>query len=95
MARLKIGVIADETPVKLAVTIPAAVHRDLLAYAQALTREAGQTVEPAHLVAPMLTRFMATDRAFAKWRRFQKSAAPGTSTEPQVSGGRPGDSMDR
>jgi hypothetical protein len=95
MARLKIGPIADETPVKLAVTIPAAVHRDLVAYAQAASRESGQTVEPAHLVGPMLARFMATDRAFAKWRRSQKSAGLGTSPDRHLSGGRPGESIER
>lgn len=73
MARLKIGAIADETPVKLSVVLPAAVHRDLATYADALSKENGHTVEPAQLVGPMLMRFMATDRAFAKWRRTQRS----------------------
>jgi hypothetical protein len=95
MTRLKIGAIADETPVKLVITIPAAVHRDLLAYAQAASRETARTVEPAQLVGPMLTRFMATDRAFAKWRRSQKSAEPGTSTSDHLSGTRPGESIER
>ena len=55
---------------KLAVELPAAVHRDLVAYAQVLARETGQgAVEPAKLIAPMLARFMATDRAFARLRR--------------------------
>jgi len=95
MARLKIGAIADETPVKLAVTIPAAVHRDLVAYAQAASRETGQTVEPAQLVGPMLTRFMATDRAFAKWRRSQKSTEHGSSATAHVSGMRFGESNEQ
>ena len=42
-------------PVKLTVELPAAVHRDLVAYAEALGRETGQPVnEPAKLIAPML-----------------------------------------
>jgi hypothetical protein len=70
MAKLKLGTIADEKPVKLTVELPAAVHRDLLAYANALARETGQPIaDPLKLVAPMLARFMATDRAFAKARR--------------------------
>jgi hypothetical protein len=70
MAKLKLGAIADEKPVKLTVELPAAVHRDLLAYAKALARETGQPIaDPLKLVAPMLARFMATDRAFAKARR--------------------------
>jgi hypothetical protein len=38
MAKLKLGGIADDKPVKLTVELPAAVHSDLLAYAKALAR---------------------------------------------------------
>lgn len=70
MAKLKLGVIADDKPVKLTIELSAAVHRDLVAYGQVLARETRQAdIEPAKLVAPMLARFMATDRAFAKLRR--------------------------
>ncbi len=70
MTKLKLGSIPDDKPVKLAVELPAAVHRDLLAYAEALAGETGQPIaDPAKLVGPMLTRFMATDRAFARVRR--------------------------
>ena len=70
MAKLKLSAIADEKPVKLTVELPAAVHRDLLAYAKALAHETGQPIaDPSKLVAPILARFMATDRAFAKVRR--------------------------
>jgi len=70
MAKLKLGAIAADKPVKLTVQLPANVHRDLLDYAEALARETGQPIsDPAQLVAPMLERFMATDRAFAKARR--------------------------
>jgi len=70
MAKLKLGGIADDKPVKLTVELSAAVHRDLLAYAKALARETGQPIaDPSKLVAPILAQFMATDRAFAKARR--------------------------
>ena len=76
MATLKLGAIADDKPVKLTVELPAAVHRDVLAYAKALARETGQPIaDPLKLVAPMLARFMATDRAFAKARPKIKSKA--------------------
>ena len=71
MPKLKLGLIPDEKPVKLTIDLPASVHRDLLAYGDVLARETGQTVELAQLVAPMLTRFMATDRAFAMKRRVR------------------------
>ena len=75
MAKLKLGAIADDKPVKLTVELPAALHRDLVAYGQALARETGQgAVEPAKLVAPMLARFMAADRAFAKLRRVTSTS---------------------
>jgi hypothetical protein len=55
--------------VKLTVELSAAVHRDLVAYGQVLARETGQgAVEPTKLIGPMIARFMATDRAFAKLR---------------------------
>jgi hypothetical protein len=43
----------------------------------------------------MLLRFMATDRAFAKWRRSQKSAEPGTPTSDHESGIRTGIGVER
>jgi hypothetical protein len=70
MAKLKLGAITDDKPVKLTVELPAAVHRDLVAYAKALARETGRPIaDPSKLVAPILAQFMATDRAFAKARR--------------------------
>ena len=75
MSKLKLGAILDEKPVKLTVDLPAAIHRDLVVYAEALGRETGQTIDPAKLVAPMLTRFMSADRAFAKARRSARGAA--------------------
>jgi hypothetical protein len=77
LAKLKLGVIADDRPVKLTIELPATVHRDLVAYGQVLAREIGQgAVEPAKLIAPMLERFMATDRAFAKLRRGTALTGP-------------------
>jgi hypothetical protein len=75
MTKLKLGAIADDKPVKLTVDLPANVHRDLAVYADLLARETGQSIpDPAKLVAPMLARFMATDRAFAKTRRTSHPA---------------------
>lgn len=69
MSKLKLGPLADDKPVRLTVELPATTHRDLVAYAEVLGRENGQAVEPGKLIAPMLARFMATDRGFAKARR--------------------------
>ena len=54
MTKLKLSTLPDDKPVKLTVDLPAAIHRDLVAYAEVLGRETGQALEPAKLVAPML-----------------------------------------
>ena len=77
MAKLKLGTIPDDKPVKLTVELPAAIHRDLVAYGNALGRETGQgSVEPAKLIGPMLARFMATDRVFVRLRRTNATPQP-------------------
>jgi hypothetical protein len=69
MTKLKIGTVDEDKPVILKVKLSAAVHRDLIAYSEALKSEAGQLVDPETLVGAMVARFMATDRAFRKVRR--------------------------
>jgi hypothetical protein len=70
MAKLKLGALEDDKPVKVTVELPAAVHRELLAYAEVLAQETGKPVsDPVKLIPPMISRFMATDRGFAKARR--------------------------
>ena len=87
MVKLKLGAILDDRPVKLTIELPAALHRDLVAYAELLGRETGQAVEPARLIAPMLARFMTTDRAFAKARRSLRAAGePNRTTAPSGPG---------
>jgi hypothetical protein len=70
MTKLKLGTIADDKPIKVTVELPGPLHRDLVAYAEILARESGQPLaDPAKLIAPMVQRFIATDRGFAKARR--------------------------
>jgi hypothetical protein len=74
MMKLKLSTIPDDRPVKVAIELPAALHRDLVAYAEILARSSGEKTppDPSKLIAPMLQRFIATDRAFAKARKEQK-----------------------
>lgn len=77
MAKLKLSALADEKPVKLNVELPAALYRDLVAYAEILAHETGkEAAEPVRLIVPMLERFMATDRAFAKARNAKRLTDP-------------------
>ena len=72
--KLKLSAIPDDKPVKLTVELPAEVHRNLVAYADVMARDSGEAApEPARLIAPMLQRFMATDRAFARLRKSNRT----------------------
>ena len=73
LTKLKLGPLADDKQVKLTLELPAALHRDLVAYGEILGREAGQpSIPPGRLIVPMLERFIeliATNHGFAKARR--------------------------
>jgi len=71
MTKLKLSALLDDRPVKITVELPAPVHRDLVAYAAILAKASGEPTpaDPAKLVAPMLQRFMATDKGFSKAKR--------------------------
>jgi hypothetical protein len=73
MTKLKLGPIPDDKPMTVKLELPAALHRDLVVYAEVLARETGQLAnDPVKLIVPMLERFIATDRGFAKARRMGK-----------------------
>ena len=70
MTRLKLSDLADEKPVRLTLELPARLHRELVAYAVALNEgEAKGAPPPERLIPPMIERFIATDRSYAKTRR--------------------------
>lgn len=74
MTRLSLSDITDRKPVKVTVEIPARLHRDLLAYGVVLNNGEGKGApSPEQLIPPMIERFIATDRGFARLRK------PGTS----------------
>lgn len=70
MTRLKLEDLADEKPVRLTVEVSARLHREMVAYAAALNGgDAKGAPTPERLIPPMIERFIATDRSFAKTRR--------------------------
>ena len=90
MTRLKLGAIPDDKPVKLTVELPADVHRDLCAYADALARQNGQKVETALPNAPLLARAPAANsstlvRACSIRCRFSKTQLPNARTGTTIS----------
>lgn len=83
MAKLKLGPITNDKPVKVSLSLPGALHRDLVAYAEVLARETGEPApDPVKLIVPMLERFIATDREFAKARREADSDASLSASQP-------------
>jgi hypothetical protein len=74
MNKLKLGAIPDDKPVKVTLELPAALNRDLATYAELLSQETGKPVgDPIRLIVPMLERFMATDRGFARSRKAPRA----------------------
>ena len=77
MAKLKLGPILEDKPVRMTIELPGALHRDLVAYAEILSQESGQPLtEPSRLVVPMIQRFIATDRGFTRARRSRTTGVP-------------------
>lgn len=76
MTKLKLSEILDDKSVKVTVDLPAKLHRDLVAYSEILSRKNNQSpTEPSRLIVPMLERFIATDRGFAKLRRSNEESS--------------------
>jgi len=73
MIKLKLGPIADDKPVKVTHELPATLFQDLTLYARLLAKDGQTPIEPVKLIVPMLERFIATDREFAKARRSRRS----------------------
>jgi hypothetical protein len=70
MAKLKLGAVETDKPVRVSIKLPAPVHRNLLAYADALAAATKQEpLKPDKLIPAMIEQFMATDRGFAKARK--------------------------
>jgi hypothetical protein len=82
MEKLRLAELEDDTPVKLTIELPGSLHRDLVAYAEALNGGGGPRLDPSKLVVPMLTRFMGTDRAFARFKRRLEAPEPRGRTTP-------------
>jgi hypothetical protein len=76
MAKLRIAELTEDKPIRVTLELPASVHRDLAAYAEILARQSGKPIsDPSKLIAPMLRRFMATDRGFVRSRKLRPEAS--------------------
>jgi hypothetical protein len=74
MTKLKLHGIQDNKPIKITIEISGSTHQNLIEYAEIMAHETGQEIsDPKRLVAPMLIRFMETDRAFLRAKRAKLS----------------------
>jgi hypothetical protein len=72
---LKLADLVDEKPIKLTIELSSRLHRELLDYGAAINGgEASGAPMPERLIPPMIERFIATDRSYARGRR---AAQPG------------------
>jgi hypothetical protein len=70
MTRLKLSDINSEAPVKLTIEIPSRLHRSLIDYAIVLNGGVSEGApQPSALIGPIIERFIASDREFARQRR--------------------------
>nr|WP_315456940.1 DUF2274 domain-containing protein [uncultured Sphingorhabdus sp.] len=75
MTRLTLADLADEKPMRLTVELSARLHRELLAYATAINNgDAKGAPSPERLIPPMIERFIANDRSYAKTRNSKSQA---------------------
>ena len=71
MSKLRLGPVMDEKPAKLTLELPATLLRDLIDYGGVHARPngLGEPLAPERLIPPMIERFIAGDREFAKQKR--------------------------
>lgn len=75
MAKLRLRAPNNDKPVKVTVEIASNRSQGSRRLCEILARESGQSArDPAKLIAPMLARFVATDRAFARLRKAYHGA---------------------
>lgn len=71
MSKLRLGPIEEDKPVKITLEIPGLLMRDLSEYAAIHAKLTGLAtpLPPERLIAPMIERFITSDREFGKQRR--------------------------
>jgi hypothetical protein len=72
---LKLPRLPKTDTVRLTLTLPAALHERLEAYAALYARTYGEQVDIKRLIPAILDRFLTTDRAFARKARGRSGPA--------------------
>ncbi len=69
MAKLKLGPLPEDKPVRLTIVVSAELAALLRAYAEAVGSGNTKPITVERIVPPILERFIRTDRAFMRTRR--------------------------
>lgn len=71
MTKLRLGLVAEDKPVKLTLEMPGGLMRDIVDYARVHARlnALEAPLSPERIVPAMIGRFIAGDREFSKQRR--------------------------
>jgi len=85
-AKLKLGPIPDDKPVRLTITLSAELASLLRSYADAVGSRNGKSVIIERIVPHILERFIKTDRAFMRTHRH---AADNTARSAQSAAAEP------
>ena len=80
MAKLRLGPVLDDKPIKRTVLLSAALDAQLAAYGEAYAAEFGQRLPVEKLIPPMIERFIGTDRGFSRARRGHSESSSGRAT---------------
>ena len=85
MAKLRLGPVLDDKPIRRTVQLSAALDAELGAYAEAYASEFGQRLAVEKLIPPMLERFIRTDRGLSKTRHAKAEPPPKRAAAPRES----------
>jgi hypothetical protein len=84
MPELKLGKLPDRKPVKIAITVSAALDKKLHSYAEAYRAAYSEDEKVGDLIPFMLEQFLDGDRGFAKARKEAEPTNDGASTVVSV-----------
>ncbi len=83
MSRIAIPKVRDDRPaVEHRVRLDPSVNEQLLLYRELYVQTYRQQIETKDLLEPIVRRFLATDRAFQKFRRQNESRSTSTEAIP-------------
>ena len=84
MPELKLGKLPDRKPVKITITVSAALDKKLHSYAEAYRAAYGEDEKVSNLIPFMLEQFLDGDRGFAKARKEAEPAKDGPAGAPSA-----------